>query len=66
MTDSPTPVNPQVPGVKQVLDELFWMRKELEEFREVIYDHTVLIARLAVVIDHQSDRIEEWVGVAES
>ena len=50
--------NTKTAGVQLVLDDLFWMRKELEDLREAIFDHTVLIARLA-------QKIEEWVGVAE-
>ncbi len=36
---------------EKIIDELFWMRRELEELRGVIFDHTVIIARWANALE---------------
>ena len=41
-----------------ILDELFWIRKEIEEIRQDIFDHSEVMGYLG-------RKIEEWVGVAE-
>ena len=50
--------SPRDPEPTLILDELFWMRKELEDMRKDIFDTNELIGRLAT-------QIQVWVGVAE-
>ncbi len=49
---------PKQNNYDRIIDELFWMRKELEDMKQAIYDLTVLIAK-------QRQEIEKWVGVEE-
>ena len=56
---------PKQNNYQKIIDEMFWMRKELEDLRQVVesmnrdlFDTNELIGRLAT-------QIEVWVGVAE-
>ncbi len=55
-----------------IVDEIYWLRKELEdlrhtieEFNRVMFDNTTLIGMFAQGLRDMNERVEEWVGVAE-
>ena len=53
MPETQTSTQPKQNNYEQIVDDLFWLRKELEDFRAVIFDHTEIIAILC-------DRMRAW------
>ncbi len=62
LTELETPVQN---NYEKIVDQMFWLTKELQEHRRDVYDLTEVIGFLQLSINIQAVKIEEWVGVAE-